>query len=156
MWDALRGWAKLVSQVGVSGWCLRLVSQVGVSGWCLRLVSQVGVSGWCLRLVSQVGVQVGVSVINDGHTQRHTTSLTPKKISHTSINYDRHHRSPYDHSTMHTTIDYDHWGVQGCHTTMHTTSPLYIYIYMYTSPTPGTIIHHLQPQSSSTTIDTPS
>src|SRR5205085_568308 len=60
------------------GWVLRLVSQVGVSGWCLRLVSQVGVSGWCLRLVSLLGV----SVINDGHTQRHTTSLTPKKISH--------------------------------------------------------------------------
>src|SRR5215211_5814199 len=79
----------VVGQVGVSGWCLRLVSQVGVSGWCLRLVSQVGVSGWCLRLVSQVGVStwclylvslLGVSVINDGHTQRHTTSLTPKKF----------------------------------------------------------------------------
>src|SRR5215208_638167 len=48
-----------------------------------------------------------------------------------------------DHSTMHTTIDNDTLGgsVNAPHTCTHQ-SPLYIYIYMYTSPTPGTIIHH--------------
>src|SRR5215213_2456205 len=52
-----------------------------------------------------------------------------------------------DHSTMHTTIHNDALGgsVNAPHTCTHQ-SPLYIYIYMYTSPTPGTIIHH-QPQS---------
>src|SRR5215208_6530391 len=135
-------------QVGVSGWCLRLVSQVGVSGWCLRLVSQVGVSGFCLRLVSQVGVSgwclrlVSLSSTMDTHndTQHHSHQKKFLTTSSTTIT----HRSPYDHSTMHTTIDNDTLGgsVNAPHTCTHQ-SPLYIYICICTtSTTSGTIIHH--------------
>jgi hypothetical protein len=126
----------LVSQVGVSGWCLRLVSQVGVSGWCLRLVSLLGVSTWCL-------------------CHQRWTHTTTHNITHTKKNFSHEHqlRSHIDHQRSLNDAHYDRqrytgW-VRQCTTYMHTSiTPIYIYICILLLPqVPTTII--LQPQSSS-------